>query len=137
MLQSGVGHPTLRVSELKQYHVEVWIDAYNLSITSRRNYLGSIKRCLKWATGRYDSTYPFSQGLPLAMNRVCTPAWDSQRRTEWATNSGPLSLRKCPGAPRMANRYVQHVDHITCCKRTADFDRQAFPGVFVDHDQQA
>jgi hypothetical protein len=26
------------------------------------------------------------------MNRVCTPAWDSQRRTEWATNSGPCEL---------------------------------------------
>src|SRR5262249_8699279 len=47
-----------------------------------------------------DSTYAFSQGLPGSMYSVATPDRASQARTAAATNSGPLSLRKCAGAPR-------------------------------------
>jgi integrase len=42
-------YPDLRVTELRPYHVETWAASYNLSRTSRRNYLRSVKRCLKWA----------------------------------------------------------------------------------------
>ena len=43
-------HPTLTVSELKPFHVQKWVDSYpGLSVTSRRNYLRTIKRCLAWA----------------------------------------------------------------------------------------
>jgi integrase len=42
-------YPDLRVTELRPYHVETWAAGYNLSRTSRRNYLRSVKRCLKWA----------------------------------------------------------------------------------------
>lgn len=42
-------YPDLRASDLRPYHVETWADSYSLSVTSRRNYLRSVKRCLKWA----------------------------------------------------------------------------------------
>jgi integrase/recombinase XerD len=42
-------YPDLRTDQLRPYHVETWVDAYDLSITSRRNYFRSVKRCLKWA----------------------------------------------------------------------------------------
>jgi len=42
-------YPDLRTDELRPYHVDNWVDDYQLSVTSRRNYLRSVKRCLKWA----------------------------------------------------------------------------------------
>jgi len=42
-------YPDLRPGDLRPFHVETWADAYPLSTTSRRNYLRSVKRCLKWA----------------------------------------------------------------------------------------
>ena len=42
-------HPDLRAVDLRPFHVETWADTYPLSVTSRRNYLRSVKRCLKWA----------------------------------------------------------------------------------------
>jgi hypothetical protein len=51
------------------------------------------------------STYPFSQGLAFWMYSVRTHALASHSWISLATNSGPLSLRRCSGAPRTANRY--------------------------------
>lgn len=42
-------YPRLTLNELKPYHVQQWVDSYDLSRTSKRNYLRSIKRCLAWA----------------------------------------------------------------------------------------
>lgn len=43
-------HPDLRVGDLKPFHAQQWVDSYaGLSVTSRRNYLRTIKRCLAWA----------------------------------------------------------------------------------------
>jgi len=43
-------HATLTISDLRPFHVQKWVDSYpNLSVTSRRNYLRTIKRCLAWA----------------------------------------------------------------------------------------
>ncbi len=42
-------YPDLRVSELRPYHVQTWVDSCDFSVTSRRNYLRSVKRCMKWA----------------------------------------------------------------------------------------
>ena len=46
---SSRSYPDLRASDLRPYHVETWADGYNFSVTSRRNYLRSVKRCMKWA----------------------------------------------------------------------------------------
>lgn len=44
-------YPDLLVSELRPFHVEEWVDSYpHLSKTSRRNYIRSVKLCLRWAT---------------------------------------------------------------------------------------
>jgi len=50
-------YPEMRVSDLRPYHVEEWVDQYDVAQTTRRNYFRSIKRCLKWARaqGRIDS----------------------------------------------------------------------------------
>jgi site-specific recombinase XerC len=42
-------YPKLKVAELRPYHVENWVDQYELSNTTRRNYFRAIKRCLRWA----------------------------------------------------------------------------------------
>jgi len=42
-------YPDLEVDDLRPHHVETWADSYQLSVTSRRNYLRSVKRCVKWA----------------------------------------------------------------------------------------
>ena len=43
-------YPDMRVSSLKPFHVEEWVDDYDIAQTTRRNYFRSIKRCLAWAT---------------------------------------------------------------------------------------
>ena len=42
-------YPTMNVDELRPYHVEQWVDAYDIAVTTRRNYFRSIKTCLRWA----------------------------------------------------------------------------------------
>ncbi|MEZ6111818.1 MAG: tyrosine-type recombinase/integrase, partial [Pirellulaceae bacterium] len=42
-------HPTLRVSELRKFHVTQWIDAYEVSSGTKRNLARSIVRCMNWA----------------------------------------------------------------------------------------
>jgi integrase len=54
-------YPELRAADLRPYHVETWVDGYELSKTSRRNYLRSVKRCLKWAKRQgYIDTNPIA-----------------------------------------------------------------------------
>jgi len=49
-------YPEMRVSALRPFHVEQWVDEYDIARTTRRNYFRSIKRCLSWARrqGRID-----------------------------------------------------------------------------------
>ncbi len=43
-------HRDLGLEELRPFHAQKWVDSYShLSVTSRRNYLRAIKRCLAWA----------------------------------------------------------------------------------------
>ncbi len=42
-------YPDMKVSALRPFHVEQWVDDYVLANTSRRNYCRSIKTCLRWA----------------------------------------------------------------------------------------
>lgn len=43
-------YPNLTASELKPFHVQEWVDSYpNHSKTTTRNYMRTVKRCLKWA----------------------------------------------------------------------------------------
>ncbi|TWT57908.1 site-specific tyrosine recombinase XerC [Thalassoglobus neptunius] len=64
-------YPDLRASDLKPYHVELWADQYKHSQTSRRNYLRSVKRCLKWAKkqGYIDGSPISDLEVPSAEHR--------------------------------------------------------------------
>lgn len=43
-------YPEMRIGELKPFHAQRWVDQFaQLSRTTRRNYLRTIKRCCKWA----------------------------------------------------------------------------------------
>jgi len=41
--------PDLPADCIRPHHVEAWVDDYDFSVTSRRNYLRAIKRCMSWA----------------------------------------------------------------------------------------
>ncbi len=43
-------YPDLRTTELRPYHVQEWVDSYSgLTQGSKRNYVRSVKRCIRWA----------------------------------------------------------------------------------------
>ena len=42
-------YPELLAPDVRPFHVTDWVDCYELSVTSRRNYLRTVKRCMKWA----------------------------------------------------------------------------------------
>ena len=43
-------YPDLPADQIRPFHVQEWVDAYpELTKTSRRNYVRSVKRCTKWA----------------------------------------------------------------------------------------
>ena len=64
-------YPDMLVSSLKPYHVEEWVDGYDIAQTTRRNYFRSIKRCLAWATrqGRIDKNPLEALDIPGAERR--------------------------------------------------------------------
>jgi len=52
-LQSFVDcHPDLSIDQMKPYHVEKWAGNPTWSVTTRRNQMRSVKRCLKWAVAQ-------------------------------------------------------------------------------------
>lgn len=64
-------YPDMRVSSLKPFHVEEWVDGYDIAQTTRRNYFRSIKRCLAWATrqGRIEKNPLEALDIPGAERR--------------------------------------------------------------------
>jgi integrase len=64
-------YPDMRVSALKPFHVEEWVEAYDIAQTTRRNYFRSIKRCLSWAKrqGRIEKNPIEALDIPGAERR--------------------------------------------------------------------
>ena len=65
-------YPTLRVSDLKPFHAQQWVEGFaSLSITTRRNYLRTIKRCMAWAVrqGYIERSPLVSLELPAGERR--------------------------------------------------------------------
>ena len=64
-------YPSMQVSALKPFHVEEWVDGYDIAQTTRRNYFRSIKRCLSWAKrqGRIDTNPLVALDIPGAERR--------------------------------------------------------------------
>ncbi|QDT53853.1 site-specific tyrosine recombinase XerC [Caulifigura coniformis] len=56
-------YPELTTDALKPFHVQQWVDSYpKLSRTSKRNYVRSVKRCLKWGVQQgYLASSPIEQ----------------------------------------------------------------------------
>ena len=65
-------YPDLRVDDMKPFHAQKWVDSYpDFAVTSRRNYLRSIKRCLAWAVkqGYLDKNPLLALEVPAAEGR--------------------------------------------------------------------
>ena len=43
-------YPGLQTSQLKPFHVQEWLDSFDLSTGSKRNYCRAIKRSMRWAS---------------------------------------------------------------------------------------
>jgi integrase len=64
-------YPDLKVSELKPYHVQQWVDQYDIAPTTQRNYIRSIKRAMSWSVqmGFLDKSPIESMTAPSAERR--------------------------------------------------------------------
>ena len=111
-------HPTLTVRALRPYHVETWADSYGLSVTSRRNYLRSVKRCLAWAAkqGYIDRSPIEALEVPKAEAReVYVPSAEFENLFNYVDNpafAALLSVTYSTGCrPQESLRVeAQHVD---------------------------
>ena len=61
-------YPDMKVSQLRPFHVEQWVDQYDIAVTTRHNYFRSIKTCLKWAVKQ-----GYIQSSPLKDMEVPSP----------------------------------------------------------------
>ena len=61
-------YPDMKVSQLRPFHVEQWVDQYDLAVTTRHNYFRSIKTCMKWAVKQ-----GYIQSSPLKDMEVPSP----------------------------------------------------------------
>lgn len=41
-------YPSLTVDELRPFHVQEWADTFDISRSTKRNYMRSVKTCLRW-----------------------------------------------------------------------------------------
>ncbi len=64
-------YPDLTPEDLRPYHVEKWADSYDVSVTTRRNYLRAVKRCIRWAKeqGYIDDSPVAYLKIPAGANR--------------------------------------------------------------------
>ena len=88
-------YPDMRVSALKPFHVEHWVDQYDVAQTTRRNYFRSIKRCLSWARrqGRIDSDPLEGLDVPGAERKdVYVPPEEFERLLTFVPDAGFRSL---------------------------------------------
>lgn len=86
-------YPELTVSELRPFHVEQWVDDYDITVTTRHNYFRSIKTCLKWAAkqGYIDASPIASMEVPSPERReVYIPPPEFE---QLLTHVGDQSLR--------------------------------------------
>lgn len=99
-------HGTVNAQQLRPYQVEEWVSSYVLSVTSRRNYFRSAKRCFKWGKKQgYIDTNPIADlEVPRAeqkevalsqsefddlMTNVRNPNLATLMRVTWLTGCRP------------------------------------------------
>ena len=66
---------------------------------------------------------PFCHGLPGSMNAVSICAVSSQRSTALATNSGPLSERRCFWRAALGDEVRKNLDDAAGADTAIDLDR--------------
>ena len=63
-------YPDLTIDEIRPFHVQEWADGYDISKTTRRNYMRSVKTCLRWCCKQgYIETNPLEHMDIPAANR--------------------------------------------------------------------
>lgn len=64
-------YPDLLNDNIRPYHIQQWVDSYELSQTSKRNYIRSIKGCMAWAVKQgHIATNPVAfTPVPTAQSR--------------------------------------------------------------------
>ena len=75
-------YPDLAVDDLRPFHVQEWADSYVFSQNPRRNYMRSIKTCLRWCCKQgYVDTNPLEYlTLPAQKHRdVYVPPEEFER----------------------------------------------------------
>ena len=66
--------PDLTVEQLRPFHVQEWVDSFpNHSPTTTRNYMRSVKRCIKWGQSLgYIDTNPIRHiSIPASRPKDC------------------------------------------------------------------
>lgn len=83
-------YPDLMVDQVRPFHAQEWVDSYpDLSSTTRRNYLRSIKRCLRWAKqqGYVDTNPVADMELPAATSREsCITIYEFEKLLTYVRN---------------------------------------------------
>lgn len=115
-------YPEIRTLDVRPFHVETWADGYDIAVNTRRNYLRSVKRCLKWACkqGYIDRNPIADLELPGAQPRddaidqteferllsfVRNDAFRDLLITTWATGCRPQE------SLRVERRHVDLANH--------------------------
>ena len=108
-------YPDLGVDEVRPYHVEKWAGSYDISKTTRRNYLRAVKRCFRWAKQQgyiadnpiADMEVPAAEGREVVIRRPEFERLLSHCRdqtfkdvlvTAWETGCRPQELVKVTAA---------------------------------------
>ena len=76
-------YPDLKVADLRPFHVQEWVAGYpDLSRTSRRNYVRSVKACMAWALqqGYLDKNPITHMPVPSAEHREITVSLEEYQR---------------------------------------------------------
>lgn len=86
-------YPELTVDAIRPFHVQEWADAYDISNTTKRNYMRSIKTCLRWCCkqGHIDKNPLEHMDVPAADRKeVYVPLEEFERILDYIND---LNLR--------------------------------------------
>ncbi|HBE68161.1 MAG TPA: hypothetical protein DDW52_08425, partial [Planctomycetaceae bacterium] len=85
----------MQADQMRPFHVEDWVNQYDFSVTSRRNYMRAAKRCFKWAKkqGYLDSNPIEDLEVPSAECReVIVEAAEFEVLKSYTRNQSLLDL---------------------------------------------
>ena len=115
-------HPRILAQDVRPHHIEGWVDDYDFTVTSRRNYMRTVKRCLSWAVkqGLLDFNPVATLEIPSADHReVAFSGADVERLLDYIRNPDlrdlVITTWECGCRPqeslRVEARHVDAVNH--------------------------